>query len=291
MTDYLKEYTSALNNYSTIKQMVTKNHISHYSVLDEMLGFQYYLNKKFVEFYNSIKDPTELKKYMPELSIHSLFFYNTQSLQSALNDVECDRIHQSAVNIRTVYESIPKMYYISLFPEENGFIMVHEHLAEMRFQEAMIELKKEDCTSYLNGQELKFESKNAFYDFKRKYMPNAFRKKLYSQKRQELLQKLYSKFSNSTHPNITRNKTSVRYEPKDTELFFEFLKTMSYFNIQAYSEGNIKLLLRIGIHKEIIEFLNAKAKQLQTFYEEVYFFPDNKDLDRKLKTSVETRID
>ena len=183
------------------------------------------------------------------------------------------------------------MYYISLFPEENGFIMVHEHLAEMRFQEAMIELKKEDCTSYLNGQELKFESKNAFYDFKRKYMPNAFRKKLYSQKRQELLQKLYSKFSNSTHPNITRNKTSVRYEPKDTELFFEFLKTMSYFNIQAYSEGNIKLLLRIGIHKEIIEFLNAKAKQLQTFYEEVYFFPDNKDLDRKLKTSVETRID
>ena len=269
--------------------MVIKNHISHYPVLDEMLGFQYYLNRKFVEFFNTIKNPTELKKFMPDLSIHLLFTYDTQSLQSALNDVECDRIHQAAVNIRTVYESIPKMYYISLFPEENGFIMVHEHIGEMRFPEAIKELEKEDCLSYLDGQELKFESKDEFYEFKRKYTPNAFRKKLYSQKRQDLLQNLYSKFSNSTHANITRNRTSVSYESKNTDMFFEFLKAMSYFNIQAYLEGNIELLVRIGMHQEIIEFLNTKAEQLQSFYPEVYFFPDNEDLDRKLKTSIETR--
>jgi len=271
--------------------MIRKNHIHHYPVLDEMFGFQYYLNRKFIEFYNSIKNPTELKKFMPELSIHLLFFYNTQSLQSALNDLECDRIHQSAVNIRTVYESIPKMYYISLFPEQNRFILVHEHIEEMHYQDAVKELEKEDCLSYLDGHELKFESKNDFYNFKRKYTPNAFRKKLYSKKRQDSLQKLYSKFSNSTHPNITRNRTSVAYEPKDTELFFEFLKTMSYFNIQAYFEGNAELLFKIGLHQEIIDFLNAKAKQLGTFYENVYFFPDNEELDRKLKTNVETRID
>jgi hypothetical protein len=184
-----------------------------------------------------------------------------------------------------------KCIIFSLFSEENGLILVQEHIAEMYFQEAVQELKKEDCITYLDGQELKFESNGEFQDFKRKYTPNAFRKKLYSQNHQELLQKLYSKFSNSTHPNITRNRTAVSYEPKNTELFFNFLKSMTYFNIQAYLEGNMELLVRIGVHQEIINFLNAKAKQLKTFYDDVYFFPDNENLDRKLKTNVDTRID
>lgn len=290
MADYLKEYRSALESYSSINQMIVKNHISQYPILDELLGFQYFLNKKFVEFYNSA-ETTELNKHRPNLSIHLLFFYNTQSLQSALNDIECDRIHQSAVNIRTVYESIPKMYYISLYPEENGLILVHEHIMENSYEEAVKELEGGDCKAYLNGQELKFESKKAFHEFRRKYTPNAFRKKLYSPNRQESLQKLYSKFSNSTHPNITRNRTSVSYESIDTDQFFDFLKAMSYFNIQAYSEGNAELLDRMRLRQEILDFLNEKAKQLETFIEEVYFFPDNENLDRKLKTTVETRID
>ena len=121
--------------------------------------------------------------------------------------------------------------------------------------------------------------------------PNSIRKKLYSQKRHELIQNLYSVFSNSTHPNILRNRTSTSYEPKDTELFFNFLKSLSYFNIQAYLEGNIEFLIKMGVDQEVITFLNAKAKQLESFYEDVYFFPDNEDLDRKLKSSVETRVD
>lgn len=287
MVDYLKEYSSALYNYSIVKQMIVKNHVSHYPVLDELLGFQYYLNKKFTEYFNS--HSSEFDKFTPALSSYLLFFYNTQSLQSALNDIEYDRIHQAAVNLRTVYEAIPKMYYISLFPEENEFVMVHEHIAVMPLEKVLQELKEEECIKYLNGKELKFESKSALRKFKGKYTPNTIRKKLYSQKRHELIQNLYGVFSNSTHPNILRNRTSTRYEPKDTELFFNFLKSLSYFNIQAYLEGNIEFLIKMGIHQEVVTFLNAKAKQLKSFYEDVYFFPDNEDLDRKLKSSVETR--
>lgn len=289
MIDYLKEYSSALYNYSIVKQMIVKNHVSHYPVLDELLGFQYYLNKKFTEYFNS--HSSEFDKFTPALSSYLLFFYNTQSLQSALNDIECDRTHQAAVNLRTVYEAIPKMYYISLFPEDNEFVMVHEHIAVMPLEKVLQELKEEECIKYLNGKELKFESKNALRKFKEKYAPKTIRKKLYSQKRHELIQNLYSVFSISTHPNILRNRTSTSYEPKDTELFFNFLKTLSYFNIHAYLEGNIEFLIKMGIHQEVVTFLNVKAKQLKSFYEDVYFFPDNEDLDRKLKSSVETRTD
>lgn len=287
MTDYLKNYTEALDLYSNIKQTVIKNHLQHYPVLDELLGFQYYLNSKFAEYFQA--HPTEFEKFTTGLSSYLLFFYNTQSLQSALNDVECDRIHQAAVNIRTVYEAIPKMYYLALYPEENEFVLISEHIANLPLEKVQDELKGEECQKYLNGKELKIESKKELYKFKSKYTPNAIRKKLYSQQRHGLIQNLYSRFSGSTHPSILRNRTSTSYEPKDTELFFEFLESLSYFNIQAYLEGNYDFLVKMGIHQEIIDFLNSKARLFQSFYEDVYFFPDNEDLDRKLISRVQDR--
>lgn len=290
MSDYLREYSSALDNYSDVKQMITKNHVSHYPVLDEMLGFQYYLNKKFVEFYKTT-DTDALNKFRSPLSIHLLFFYNTLSLQSALDDIECDRVHQAAVNIRTVYESIPKMYYISLFPEENGLILVQEHITGMPFEKAVKEIKGEDCITYLNGRELKIETKEELEDFNKKYSHYGFIKALYAKKQRESIESLYDKFSNSTHPNITRNRTSVTYDAQNTDLFFELLKSLSYFNIEAYLEGNTELLIRLGLNQEIIDFINTKAKQLGSFIQEVYFFPNKKSLDRKLITRVETKTD
>ena len=47
----------------------------------------------------------------------------------------------------------------------------------------------------------------------------------------------------------------------------------------------------MGIHQEIIDFLNEKAKQLKSFFEDIYFFPDNENLDRKLVTGDETKND
>ncbi len=286
----MKEYGDAQNDYLYKKQMIIKNHISHYAILEEMLGFQYYLNKKFVEFFKTL-DKEKLKEFMPELSVYLLFNYNTQSLQSALNDIECDRIHQAAVNIRTVYESIPKMYYISLFPEENGAILVHEHIAGMPFGKAIKEIKGEECQTYLNGYELKIETEEEWSGFNKKYSPYGFAKALYGKKQRAAIEDLYDKFSNSTHPNITRNRTSVTYDAQNTDLFFDLLKSLSYFNIETYLEGNTGFLVELGLHQEIIDFINAKAKELGSFIQEVYFFPDKENLERKLKTSVETKQD
>jgi len=153
------------------------------------------------------------------------------------------------------------------------------------------ELKGEECQKYLNGKELKFESKKELYKFKSTYTPNSIRKKLYSPQRHEKIQNLYSRFSGSTHASILRNRTSTSYDPKNTELFFEFLEAFSYFNIQAYLEGNYKFLVKMGIHQEIIDFLNSKARLFQSFYEDVYFFPDNEDLERKLISHISNRND
>lgn len=266
---------------------VIKNHIQHYPVLDDLLGFQYYLNTKFAEYFNAHRP--EFGEFTTGLSSYLLFFYNTQSIQSAFNDIECDRIHQAAVNMRTVYEAIPKMYYLALYPEENEFIMISEHIANMNLEKVQEELKGEECLKYLNGKVLNFETKSQLQNFKGKYTPNSIRKKLYSKQRREKNQNLYSRFSGSVHASILRNRVSTTYDPKDTELFFDFLESFCYFNIQAYLEGNYKFLEKMGIHQEIIDFLNSKARLFQSFYEDVYFFPDNEDLDRQLVSHISDR--
>jgi len=280
----LENYTNALDLISNLKKTVIKDHIQHYPMLDELLGFQYYLNTKFAEYFYDHK--SEFKELSSGLSSYLLFFYNTQSIQSALHDIECDRIHQAAVNMRTVYEAIPKMYYLALYPEENEFILISEHIANMPLVKVQEELKGEECQKYLNGKVLELESKKQLYKFKAKYTPNSIRKKLYSKQRHEKIQNLYGTFSGSSHPSILRNKTSTSYEPRDTELFFEFLESFSYFNIQAYLEGNFEFIVKMEIHEEIIDFINSKASQFKSFYEDVYFFPDNEELDRKLISRV-----
>ena len=285
MKHYFEEYCSAQNSILNNKQKIIKNHITHYEVLEDMLGFQYFLNRKFTEYYNSIQDKTTLQKFLAPLSVHLLFSYNFQSLQTAFMTLECDFIHQAATTLRTVYESIPKMYYISLFPEEIGKITIYEYIHNLKYEQALVELKEKEYQSFLNNQELIFETNGEFQNFKRDYSPSGFRKKLYTKERQKLLQKLYSKFSSSTHPNIRRNETSVDYDSKNTELFFEFLKSLSYFNIEAYLEGNYQLLHEIKLEHETIDFLNNISSKFKTIYDDVYFFPDKSDLGRKLKTS------
>lgn len=283
MTNYFKEYTSAENQILSNRLMVIKNHISHYPVLDEELGFQYYLNKKFTEYFESLQDKTVLKKHFPQLSVYILFFYNVQSLQTALYSLECNMIHQAAVNVRTVYESIPKMFYLALFPNQVGKIAVYELIHSLKYEEAVKELTNEECVTYLDGEELVFNDKSVFEEFKKEFSISAFRKKLYTIERQHLIKQLYGRFSLSTHPNITRNTTAVTYTKENTESFFEFLKSLSYFNVASFLEGSFEILRDIGLEMEIFNFLNELAPKLKTMYDSVNFFPDKDDVKGKLK--------
>lgn len=260
-----------------------KNHIANYEDLEELLGFQSYLNVRFVTFYRQNQDTEWVKKNMAGLSAHVLFSYNILSLYSALHSIECDLIHSAAASLRTVHEAVPKMYYLSLHPEEVGEIMVHEKIHMNRYNDARKILQEEECQDYLNGEVLQFPTSNDFQEFTRKYRPSFFRKKLYDEKRKDGIDRLYEKLSNSSHANITRNKTATEYNPQNTEVFFEFLKSMSYFNIEAYVESNFALLARLNIADESRDFLNIMAKRLGDIISGVYFMPNKDDLPSKLK--------
>ncbi|MCE2506669.1 MAG: hypothetical protein J4F36_09455 [Nitrosopumilaceae archaeon] len=120
-------------------------------------------------------------------------------------------------------------------------------------------------------------------------VPNSFRDVLYGEARKAGIDRLYGKLSNSSHANITRNRTAVDYEPKDTETFFEFLKSLSYFNIEAYLESNFGLLYHLNLIKESQDFLNKMAEKFGTIMSDVYFIPNKDDLPSRLKLKPVSR--
>ncbi len=161
--------------------------------------------------------------------------------------------------------------------------MVHEKIHMKKYDDALKELQGEDCQAYLNGEPLQFRTKSDFCKFKSKYMPKSFRDVLYDEERKAGIDRLYEKLSNSSHANITRNTTAVGYEPRNTEIFFEFLKILSYFNIEAYLESNFGLLHRLNLIQKSKDFLNMTAEKFGTIMSDVYFIPNNGDLSSRLK--------
>lgn len=280
---YLQYFCDGKNQLESSCLRTIKNHIANYEDLEELLGFQYYLNHQFKIFSSKTADTELRNNHKAGLYIHSLFFYNIQSFQSALYSLECDLIHSAANNLRTIQEAIPKMYYMSLFPEQVGRIMVHEEIHMKKYGDALKELQEKNCQEYLNGEVLKFPKKHDFQIFKRKYMPKFFRDALYDEERKCGIDGFYGTLSNSSHANITRNRTSVEYTYENTETFFEFLLSLSWFNIESFLECNYDLLNHLNLIKESIDFLNMMAAKFKTIMSGVYFIPNKDNLHLKLK--------
>ena len=103
------------------------------------------------------------------------------------------------------------------------------------------------------------------------------------------ISEFYSILSESSHANIIRNRTATEYSSVNTNLFFDYIKSYCYFNIEAYLEGNFKLLMDLQLTAEILSFLNKCGKNLGTITENVYFYPNKNNLQLKMNTKPNSR--
>ena len=279
---YFKEYYKNQDSLLSKKLIIIQNHITHYESIEELLGLQLYLSDKFMTFLQSRKHK-EFKNHHAQLSTHLLFSYNIQSIKTAFDALECDFIHSASSVLRTVYESIPKMYYIALNPDKTEEIRVHEEIHSLPYDDAIKELETKIMQEILNGKNLSFLNKKEFNTWlRKKYTPAWFRDQIYSDDHKKLITKLYSSFSKSVHPTTSRNSISTNYTRENTDMFFEFMINLSYFNILAYVEGNYWFLDKLGLIKEIKHTLNKTALNFKTIRADLYMYPNKEGLESKL---------
>ncbi len=305
--NYFKAYCEAREKISNYKNMIIKNHISHYEILEELLGFQYSLSNEFAKYYQEHPDKDDLiKHHFTALSGELLFGYNIQFLQISLESLEIGYIHPAASNLRSVFEAIPKMYYMSFYPERTFPILIHEIVKEFEYEDAIKELKKVEYKKFLIDKTIPFTNNENFKKFKKKYRPSWIRKQVYDDEKilpmdeamidpiedvkeythVRLLQSLYGTLSDSSHANLMRNKAAVDYSQVDTNFFFGLLKNMSYFNIHAFLETSIEIIGEIGRIRSSTEFLNHIAAKYKTMTPSGYLLPSNSNLSSKLKVGL-----
>jgi len=218
--DYHKEFCNLHEIYNNNDLKSIENHLPHYEIIKETLGFQSWLNAKVGNMYN--KNLEYAKQHFSEASVHGLFTLNLLSLYSAFLTLSRNLINQTVTNIRTVYESLPKMYYVSFHPEDCGKILLREHIEgkKGRSREILRSSKvKKICEIY--GIEYSEELLN---ELNKKFDYSWIRRRIYSEGQIEQQRKTYGLFSTSSHGSMIRVKQMRDYSKEEIGDLFELIE-------------------------------------------------------------------
>lgn len=287
MRDYFQEYTKAQDALFQNKMQCIQDHIHHYEILEKLFGFQYWLNGEITNFVNKQKLHHDyIIKHLAELATHVLFSYNVLSLDVAFKIMEQNLIHQAAVNVRTVYEAIPKMYYISFFPSETRLITLKENLEGKTSDERQQYVQTETANKIMDGK-IPADVKDFVSKLGEKYSPGWFRKQLYTQTTIKKLHGMYGTLSQSTHANIMRNRIDSNYSEVNTKQLFDIIHCLSYFNIHAEINGNEEVLKECDVYDESVSFMMSIGDEIKYLTDGAYMFPDNELVINKLRLPPE----
>jgi len=280
MNDYHKEYCKFHNMCMNIEMKSIEDHIHHYEIIEEMIGFQYWLHEKVATIYNS--DMEYSKNHIADVFIHQLFYHNMMSLYASFLTSQQSLLHQTIPNLRTVYESIPKMYYISFFPSEIKYIILRDHIEGNDNTKAVKYLKSENALTIFKPNEIN-NTEELIEQVKPKYFFKWFTRKIYSEIQIRQLKSTYGLLSTSSHSSTIRRQLVKGYSKEDIGDTFEFIELLSFFNIVAELNG----------HTAMIEEKKISGIEISTFAEKMRaelikdgkmgsLFPDHPDIVKKV---------
>ena len=232
--NYYKEYGNFHATYFSHELTSIKDHISNHELIEESLGFQYWLNSKISKVYND--DMNYALEHIGEAMIHVLFSSNILSLYAGFMTAKQGLLQQTIPNLRSVFESIPKMYYISFFPEEWDKIAIKEEITGKTKEEIQKYLESDSRLIIRIKNTIKIDAE-FIKEIKNKYYFKWFLKQIYSEMQIKKLNSTYGSFSKSSHGGITRGKDDG-YNKKNINDVLELIEFLSFFNIVSYLNGN-----------------------------------------------------
>ena len=187
-----------------------KDQINHYQLIEELLGFHYWLYNKISPIYN--KFPDYGIPHKSELFTDITFSQNFLSLYTAFLTIERNLLHTARTNMRTVLESIPKIFYLSLYPNEADYIFIHDIIHGIRDESEKIK-KLEKFKSDTKLDIIKqFNPNEIIEQIHDKYYFKWFVRKVYNKETRQAVNNIYSSMSESAHPSFT--KSQIQYDKK-----------------------------------------------------------------------------
>ena len=220
--------------------------------------------------------------HIAEGFVHQLFSHNLMSLYASFLTSSQDLLHQTVPNLRIVYESIPKMYYLSFFPSEIKYIILKDHIEGNNNTKALNYLKSENALTIFTQEEIT-TPEDLIKKVERKYFFKWFSRKIYSEVQIKQLGLTYGLLSSSTHSSTNRRQSEKGYSRNNVNDTFEFIELLSFFNILAELNGHGKM---ISDHKipseEIMMFAEKMRTNLIKDGKMGSLFPDHPDIAKKV---------
>ncbi len=263
-----------------IELKTIQDHLHHHQIIEDLLGFQFWLNNKVADVYNA--DMEYSKNHMSAAFVHGLFSLNLLSLYASFMTSQQNLLHQTVTNLRTIYESIPKMYYISFFPNEIRDILLKDQIVGKSDEDAINSLKSNKTLDFFENKELG-DLKIFVKELGHKYYFKWFVRKIYSESQIKQLESTFGLLSISSHSSVARKQYASGYEKEETGDIFELIELLSFFNILAQANG----------HKEMMDERKYPIAELTEFVEKIRgvlakdgkmssLFPDHPEIINKL---------
>jgi hypothetical protein len=210
------------------------------------IGFQYWLDDQIA---NSTEKHPDRWKNLQKQTGHSYFVRNLHYLYGSLELSLIGLVDPCLNLLRTVYESILKMYYLALFPEE-----------------------AESVSNDLNKKHPK-------------YNHGFLVSKLYTEETGNGCKRFFSILSNKAHSNYTGMGHTVTYSPNYIKQCMDNILVLSFYNILAELEN--QSTQHSILERELVLKIEPEYKKLSSLISDTNgmipnFIPDKSEFTDKL---------
>jgi len=249
---YHSRFTEVSKVFSNRKLLTIQSLVNDLETTEEVLGFQFWLSDEVGKL--TILHKKEWENIQKQLS-HQLYDRNLHYLFASYELACAGLCDPSYNNIRTVHESIIKMYFLWAFPETaNNVLNDMEPIRRPEFgHEAMIN-------------------------------------KLYSVKLQESMRQQFRELSGKSHSNYTGIATTLRYSVDQIKDCLWFIRTLSFYNIitEMENQSSTSTIIELPLAEKVGEYLEKLRKNLTAGTGTMAtYFPDIPTLASKLKIRID----
>ncbi len=244
---YSKKYSGVHDIFNNRRKLTIESLLKDLLIVEECIGFQFWLSD---EIANLTKiHPTEWAHLQKQIA-HELYNRNIHYLYSSLELALPGLCDPSYNNLRTVHESVLKMYYLWAFPEETESI-----------NESMEPGKKS------------------------KYGHEFMIQRLYANELQDSMRRQFGELSVKSHSNYTGTGSTLDYSKDQVKDCLWFIQVMSFYNVCAEIENQASnpSILELGLVNKAASFLEKiRSMLVDSKGNMATYFPDHPSIQKKL---------
>lgn len=280
MSSYYKAYDDFCTITMNAQLRTINDQIHHYPIIEDLLGFNYWLYNKTGTTYNELSGYGT--QHLSELFTTVTFSQNFLSLYTIFLTIERNLFHTARASMRTVLESLPKIFYLAFYPNEANYVFLHDIIHGIRTENEKIKKLEEFKSDTQLDIFKQFNSNELIEQIKGKYYFKWFVERVYNEQTKQAVNNIHSNLSGSTHPSFT--KPQIQYDEKRINKMLRDTELLLFYNIVAEIEGHSNMIeSNLFPLQESVTFMEKMRSVLVQEGRLASLFPDHPDIASRVR--------